>query len=139
MHVVATYKNGLETIYINGAAQAQVLDLKSDGIIGLGTKKTQVARAAYSFFYFFPVSFLFAAFLSRLSNGWLARLLPLAISAGLCAATEFFQVIVFARTADYSVILWSVFMAGFGTFGGRAFASPERCENVFFGRGSLAG
>jgi hypothetical protein len=138
-HIVATYKNGVESFYINGEPQPKILDLTRDGIIGLGTRKTQIGWMAYSFFYYFPVSFAFAAFLSARSNGLMSRLLPFAIGAGLCAVTEVFQVLVFARIANSSVILWSLFMAGLGTFSGRAFALPERCQNVFSRRGSFVG
>ena len=137
-HVVATYKNGLEIIYINGFPQSEVLDLKSDGIIGFGTRKTQVARAAYSFFYFFPVSFLVAAFLSSMVNPFLSRLVPLIIGAGLSLVAEVFQVLAFTRETDHSVILWSMFMAALGTFSGLAFALPERGINVLRTRGSFA-
>jgi glycopeptide antibiotics resistance protein len=125
-HLVATYKNGVETLYLNGRQQADVLDLTKDGIIGFGTRKTALAAAAYSFFYFFPVSFLCATFLSRRANGLMSRLLPFALGAGLCAVNEVFQMIVFARGADFSVIFWSLFMAALGTFSGQAFCLPER-------------
>jgi glycopeptide antibiotics resistance protein len=120
-HIVATYKDGIETSYLNGKQQPEVSDLTSDGIVGFGTKKTGLAQLAYSFFYFFPVSFFSALFFSRWSaTPTNSLLVPFAIAIGLLVATEFFQAFAFDRAVDFPLIGYGLMIPALGSLSGRA-------------------
>ena len=133
-HVVATYKNGVEKLYVNGRQQAHVLELTSDGVVGFGTRKIAVAQLAYLFFYFFPVSFFLSV---RLSSGsanftnaslqigdgdasefFRVFFLPVGTATGLLAGTEIFQVYAFERSFDIGLIDYGVLIAASGAVSG---------------------
>jgi hypothetical protein len=125
-HVVATYKDGVQRSYINGKQQPEVVDLTRDGIVGFGTRKTAVAQLAYSFFYFFPVSFFLTLFFSTRSGGPInSLLLPFAIAIGLLMVTEFFQAFAFDRAIDIRLIGYGLMIAGLGTLSGRVFITNQ--------------
>jgi glycopeptide antibiotics resistance protein len=120
-HVVATYKDGVERSYLNGKQQSEVVDLTREGIVGFGTRKTAVAQLAYSFFYFFPVSFFSALFFSTRSGGPINSLvLPFAVAIGLLMLTEFFQAFAFDRAIDIALIGYGTTIAALGALSGRA-------------------
>jgi Concanavalin A-like lectin/glucanases superfamily len=125
-HVVATYKNGIERLYINGKQRSEVLNLTSEGIVGFGTRRTPIALTAYSFFYFFPVTFICAIFFLRRSRRVTKTLLlPAAIGIGLLSITETFQAIAFHRAVDISLIIYGVVVAALGTLSGQLFETRE--------------
>jgi glycopeptide antibiotics resistance protein len=126
-HVIATYKHGVERFYLNGQQQSEVLDLTSHGVIGFGTKKTPITQIAYCFFYFFPVGFLFAIFLSRLSKGLVTiLLLPAGIATGLLVVTELFQSFAFDRGIDTTLISYGMMIATLGGLSGRSLVTKDR-------------
>jgi glycopeptide antibiotics resistance protein len=101
VHIVATYKAGIQKLYSNGAELPETLDLTRDGIIGFGARKTTIAHFAYSFFYFAPMSFLCASFFSRRAKTVIEGLLmPIALTMTLLSITECFQASVFDRSVD---------------------------------------
>jgi glycopeptide antibiotics resistance protein len=123
-HVVATYTNGVERLYLNGKQQPELLNLTSDGIVGFGTRKTAVTQLAYTFFYFFPVSFfLVLFFLARSGDPTNSVLLALAITIGLLIVTEFFQSFAFDRRLDVPLLAYGLIIAALGAVSGRVFAT----------------
>jgi hypothetical protein len=105
VHLVATYRDGVARLYVDGREQPHALDLPSDGIIGLGTGRTTVAAAAYAFFYFFPAAFFAAGFFSGRSRQLThAVLLPAVVATGLLIAAELFQVFAFHRAIDLRLL-----------------------------------
>ncbi len=134
-HVVATYKKGVERLYVNGKQQAEVLNLTRDGIIAFGTRRTPVTAAAYSFFYFFPVSFLSVTFLLAHAKILMAVLSSVVIGAGLAVLTETFPDLgLFEEHRYLAFILWSCY-ARHGS-GKRPDLSYRRAS-VVFGLGRL--
>jgi glycopeptide antibiotics resistance protein len=129
-HVVTTYKNGVERSYLNGKEQPEVV-LTRDGIVGFGTRKTAVAQLAYTFFYFFPVSFfLVLFFLARSGDPTNSLLLALVISMGLLIVTEFFQSFAFDRRIDVPLIAYGLIIAALGAVSGRVFATNNGGPNT---------
>jgi glycopeptide antibiotics resistance protein len=121
VHLVATYKEGVERLYVNGREQPH-LHLPSGGIIiGFGTGRTALAAAAYAFFYFFPVGFFAAGFFSSWSRGFgRAALLSTVLAAGMLIATELFQVFAFQRVFDIRLVgVGVVVAAALGVLGER--------------------
>ena len=117
-HLVATYKSGVEKLYLNGRQQADVLDLTRDGIIAFGTRRTPSSAAAYCFFYFLPVSFLGATFLSAHFKRPTALLSSAGVGAGLATVTEVFQTFAFSRDADMWVLFFGIVMPAVGALSG---------------------
>jgi Concanavalin A-like lectin/glucanases superfamily len=125
-HVVVTYEQGIERLYMNGAQRPESVNLVTDAIIGFGTRKTPTAQIAYSFLYFFPVAFVFAAYFSRRSVGGPYRLYALAIAVGLCTATELVQAFAFERSVDVPIIGYGLMIGLVGGLSGYAFTGIER-------------
>jgi glycopeptide antibiotics resistance protein len=119
VHLVATYKDGVERLYVNGRAQPPALDLPNEIIVGFGTGRTLMAEAAYAFFYFFPAAFFSARFFAAQSRGFArATLLPAAIASLPLLAAELFQVYAFHRAVDISLIGVGLLVAALGAIGG---------------------
>jgi glycopeptide antibiotics resistance protein len=123
-HVVATYRGGVEKLFVNGREHPDKVDLrKPDIIIAFGTKNNPVAQMAYSFFYFFPVSFFFSWTLSRRSAGCRAiLLLPAVLAVSLLSVAEVFQAYVFARPIDLVLLSCGAVVGMFGALCGASFA-----------------
>ena len=117
-HIVATYKDHIQRLYVNGAEQPETLNLRTDGIIGFGTRKTAIAQLAYSFFYSTPVSFVCAVFLSRFEDSMIGVLIPAGVTVGLLAFTEVFQAFAFSRTIDVGLMAYGVMFAVLGALSG---------------------
>jgi hypothetical protein len=127
--LVATYEDGVERLYINGKQQAEGLDLPNDGIVGFGTRRTLITRFAYSFFYFFPVSFFLTLFFSTPADRVFKRVLvPIAIATGLAVLSEGFQALLFKRSLDESLLLAGIIIAMLGALSGQIFAVGDRIE-----------
>jgi glycopeptide antibiotics resistance protein len=115
-HIVATYKDGVERLYVNGRAQPRSLSLMSEGMIGFGTVRTPATAAAYGFFYFFPAGFFATGSFSRRSRSFArATLLSAAVAAGLLITTELFQAFAFDRAIDILLITFGLLAAALGS------------------------
>jgi hypothetical protein len=83
--------------------------------------KTMLARIAYSFFYFFPLSFLLARFCSTRAKVVRSTLwLPTAVGVGLLTLTEACQAIAFHRAIDLTLIGCGLLMGLFAALSGVA-------------------
>lgn len=112
-HVVATYGQGVERLYIDAVQRSPPLELASEGIVGLGTPRSALARVAYTFVYFFPVTFALAAYaLPRSPASRAARRLAFAVGAGLFAAAETVQILVLERGPDLPLLFVAVAVLG---------------------------
>jgi VanZ family protein len=130
-HIVATYQNGMEKLYINGKQQAKTLNLPSDGIIGFGTRRTLISRIAYSFLYFFPASLFLSLFISMRANHIPKNLfLSVAIATGLVLLSESFQALMFKRPIDLSLLICGVIIAVFGAMSGQILLGTQRIKRV---------
>jgi hypothetical protein len=117
--VVATYKDGIGRLYVNGGERPVIVDLAGDGIIGFGTRKTIGAEIAYSFFYFFPIAVFAAVFFSKRVSGSMQLLPAVAAGAGLLVAAEVFQAVAFERKLDFSLMGYGIIIAAIGALTGR--------------------
>lgn len=125
-HLVASYKSGVQRLFVDGVKQSKTLNLTSDGVIGLAIPKSVAARIAYSFFYFVPVSALIAGFLStRLRHRTKILGVPIVVTTGLLGLTETCQAFLFHRTIDLQLIVWGTITAILGAYIGRLFVSLE--------------
>ena len=125
-HLVASYKSGVQRLFVNGVKQPKALDLTSDGVIGLAIPKSVAARIAYSFFYFVPVSALLAAFLStRLGQRIKILGMSIVLTTGLLGLTETGQALLFDRSIDLQLIAWGVIATTLGAYLGRLLVSPD--------------
>jgi glycopeptide antibiotics resistance protein len=123
-HVVVTYAQGIERVYVNGRQQPDILDVTREVIIGFGTRKTPIAQIAYSFFFFFPVSLFFSRFLSSRGTALKTTLLmPVALGAGLLSITEVFEAFAFDRAVDYPLMGYGVIIAAIASLVGIGFPS----------------
>jgi glycopeptide antibiotics resistance protein len=126
VHVVATYKDGIERLYINGLQRPEKLNLATDGIVGFATRKTPVAQFAHSFVYFFPLSFLLSVFWSNRPgcSAW-QTLIPVAAIAGISAITEVVQAFMLTRAIDSAAITYGMVIGIIGVLSSTRFASPR--------------
>jgi VanZ family protein len=105
VHIVATYKNARGELYVNGEESSGGIDLTTDVIVAFASHKTLIARIAYSFFYFFPLSLLLARFGSTRAEDFRSALwLPTGVGVGLLALTEACQAMAFHRAIDLVLI-----------------------------------
>jgi VanZ like family/Concanavalin A-like lectin/glucanases superfamily len=125
-HVVVTYVQGIERVYVNGRQQPDILDVTKDVIIGFGTRNTPLAQRAYSFFFFFPVSLFCSMFLSSGGSPLHARvLISAAAGAGLLAIAEIFQAFAFDRAIDVPLMGYGVIIAATASLIGAGFLMPR--------------
>ena len=124
-HVVATYKDGIERLYVNGREHPDNVDLnKADIMVAFGTKKHPLSQLGYSVFYFFPVSFLGSWLLrARSANYAITVLLPATIAFILLGLAEYFQAHVFARPVDLHLLGYGVVVGSVGALCGASFAN----------------
>jgi VanZ like family/Concanavalin A-like lectin/glucanases superfamily len=124
-HVVVTYKEGIESLYVDGHARPDNRDLKkADIIVAFGTKKNPVAQMAYTFVYVFPVSCFLSLVFSQQFKGFIATLLtPVTIAVGLLSIAEVFQAHVFSRAIDLSLLGYGIIIAIAGAFTGTILAT----------------
>jgi glycopeptide antibiotics resistance protein len=121
VHLVATYKDGVEKLFINGAQEPRTLDLTRDGIIGLGTRSTAMGRIAYSFLYTFPAALLLALyFRDGAARGLGGLIVPAAMAMGVALGTELFQAIAFNRTIDIWLMVIATIAAVLGGLAGHS-------------------
>ena len=138
-HVVVTYKGGIEHLFINGAQRPENIDLARDAILGFGTRKTDVAQMAYSFFYFLPASFVFSVFISNRSifpvYGWI---LSGTLAAGLASITAVLQAFILGRGIDSEVIYYGMLVGVLGGLSGTSFAQRYGCTESLTTRSERA-
>jgi hypothetical protein len=131
-HVVTTYREGIEKLYVDGREHPAKVNLKkADSIVAFGSKKNRLARMAYSFSYFFPVSFFLSWVLSKKSaSRSMTLLLPAITAVGLLSIAEGFQAYVFARPVDLVLIGCGAVVGMVGALCGASFAketsAPQR-------------
>jgi hypothetical protein len=118
-HVVATYRQGIERLYVNGHEHPNKLDVTKDVIIAFGAPKSMLAQIGYAFFYFFPVSLFVAAFLSSRNGAFIGTFLTAAATGtGLMVVTEISQSLLFNRTIDFSILGYGLIIAICGSLAG---------------------
>jgi VanZ family protein len=118
-HVVATYSQGLQSLYVNGNEYPKKLDVTKDVVIAFGARKTVLAQIGYGFFYFFPVCLFVAAFLSiRYAAFTSAFLIAVATAMGLMVITEIVQSVLFDRSVDLILIGYGLIIAIIGSLAG---------------------
>jgi hypothetical protein len=124
MHLVATYKDGVERLYVNGTEHLYSIDLATEGMIGFAVKRSPIAKIAYSFFYFLPLACLSAVVISTQGQGVTATLiLSMAIGTSLLSITEIFQAIAFARSLDLPLLGYGTLTGMIGALSGIAFTT----------------
>jgi VanZ family protein len=100
-HLTVTYKDGVRKLFVDGREYPYAnFDLRiGDFIVSFGNNP--VARIAYSFVFFFPVSFLFSRELSKRSMPYSVILLvSVTIALSLLGMAEVFQSYLFGRSVD---------------------------------------
>jgi glycopeptide antibiotics resistance protein len=125
-HVVATYNQGLQRLYVNGNEYPNKLDVTKDVVIAFGAKKTVLAQIGYGFFYFFPVCLFVAAFLSTRNGAFIGTFLTaVATGTGLMAITEIVQSLLFNRTVDFLLIGYGLIIAILGSLVGAGLPTSQ--------------
>jgi hypothetical protein len=128
LHLVATYKDGIERLYVNGREHTDPVDMAADSMVGFAVKRSSIAKIAYSFFYFFPVTCLLALLFSSQGKGLGATfLLPIALGTSVLSMTEIFHAIAFDRPLDLPLLGYGSLTVTIGTLCGVVFAE-ERSE-----------
>ena len=118
-HLVVTYKGGFRELFVNGRKYPyKNFDLRlADFIVGFGSNP--FAQIAYSWVFFFPVSFFFSRALSkRFPDCRLSLLVPAAIAVSLLSAAEMLQAHLFARSVDWVFVACGVVVVLAGAFCG---------------------
>jgi VanZ family protein len=130
-HVVITYKDGVERLYIGGRISATNSSLKQAEIIaGFGTKKNPISQIAFGLFYFFPVSLFLAFFLSGRRRSFIITLcVPATIAFGLLSVTEIFQAYNITRAIDSSMFGYGIASVAIGAFSGAMLGRKGRATN----------
>src|SRR5215813_11871992 len=132
-HLVATYKGGVETLFVNGQEHPDKVDLsKANIIVAFGTKNNPVAQMAYSFFYFFPGSFFGSWVLSSKSASSIKLVLPAMIAVGLLSMAEGFPAYVLARPVDLLLLSYGVVVGMIGALCGASLARKHRHRDESF-------
>ena len=127
VHLLASYREGVQRVFINGVERVESLDLNRDGITGFGARKTGIGRLAYSFFFFAPVSFFCAAFVSGHAQTFMRKLsIPIMIATSLLSATELMQAFLFDRAVDSQLILCGAVISSIMGFAGMTSAPVSR-------------
>lgn len=122
-HLLVTYKEGVETLYVDGRKYSEDLDLKKSANLAFGTRKTPLARVAYVLVYFFPVSFFFSFVLSNRFRGFAGKFpAPAILAVSLLTITEGFQAYLFARTIDLPLLAYGVVIGIAGALAGATLA-----------------
>jgi hypothetical protein len=126
-HLIATYKNGVEKLYVDGREHPDRVDLtKADIMVAFGTKKSPLSQLAYSLFYFFPVSFFYSrALRARSVNYSITVLLAVTIAVTLLGLAEYFQAHALARPFDLHLLGYGVLVGIVGAGCGAFFAKAE--------------
>lgn len=127
-HIVATYAEGKEKLYVNGREHPDGLDLTADAMIGFGyaATKNPIAQVAYSFFYFYPVSFVLSTFLLTQGKSIHASLLlSVAIGTSLLSMAEILQAFAFGRGIDVPLIGYGVIVGLVGAGSGVVFTEAR--------------
>jgi hypothetical protein len=126
-HLVATYRDGVEKLYVDGREHSDRVDLtKADVMVAFGTKKSPLSQLAYSLFYFFPVSFFCSrALRARSVNYSITVLLAVTIAATLLGLAEYVQAHIFARPFDLHLLGYGVLVGMVGAGCGGFFAKAE--------------
>lgn len=118
-HVVAVFRDGRLELFVNGAKSGN-LDLKHEAMIGLPARRTQGARVAYAFLYFFPFTLFWSSLLARKSRyawlGWLAAVIFLFAGESIQAAKA-------ERPFDLAFLLIGILMISLAFLVSR-FSSP---------------
>jgi glycopeptide antibiotics resistance protein len=131
VHIVATYQDRQGKIYVNGRESSGGVDLATDVIVGFNSRKIPIAQIAYSFFYFFPLSFFLARWLSTRSRSFGSMwVLPTALAAGLLALTETSQALIFHRSLDLYLISYGILIALLGACSGVASSERDKIRPV---------
>src|SRR5262249_5481366 len=122
VHLVVTYKDRIHKLFVNGRKDPyQNFDLRlADFIVSFGNNP--VAQVAYSFIYFFPVSFIFSRALSKRSRVYVGALVvPVIIAVSLLSIGEFIQAGLFARSIDCAFIGYGIVVVIAGALSGVCF------------------
>ena len=121
--LVVTYKGGVHKLFVNGRKYPNNnFDLRlANFVVSFGNNRA--AQFAYSFVYFFPVSFLLSHWLSKRSFAYPVTLLVAAsIAASLLGMTEAVQACLFARSVDLAFVGYGVVVVLAGALCGMFFA-----------------
>ena len=126
-HLVATYRDGVEKLYVDGREHSDRVDLtKADVMIAFGTKKSPLSQLAYSLFYFFPASFFCSwALRARFENNSITVLLAAAIAVILLGLAEYVQAQAFARPFDLHLLGYGAVSGIVGALCGASFVKER--------------
>lgn len=116
-HLVATYKDGFETLFVNGTEHTRLALF--DGIKLLGFFGNNVlSKAAFCFFFFFPLSFLCYAFFSNSFEGTTKTLIiTVSLSFGLLLVIELLYVALFPnKNFDFALLYLALIVELLNTF-----------------------
>jgi len=130
VHIVATYQGTRGDLYVNGEESSGGIDLATDILVAFTPHKTLIDRIAYSFFYYFPFSFLLARFCStRVKDCRSTLWLPITAGVGLITMTEACQAIAFHRALDLALLGCGLLMSLVATLSGVASVQASKTQS----------
>ena len=130
IHVVATYKQGIEELYLNGNKHPESVDLAAETVVGLRARKTWRSELAYAFCYCLPTGFFLANFLSRRAGIASSLLQSVALVALPLITTEIYRGVVLRRSSDFPLMECGVAIGTVGAFAGAFYAKRYHGANV---------
>ncbi len=105
VHLLTTYRNAVEKLFLNGALCSDTVDLTWSTVIGLAAKNLPPAQTAYALCYFFPAALLLAmsaqAKYESLLRCWA---FGLAISSSFLVLPELLRLVLLGRNLDWSLL-----------------------------------
>ncbi|MER3447002.1 MAG: hypothetical protein C4291_09240 [Candidatus Dadabacteria bacterium] len=114
-HLVITYENGIERLFVNGLQHSQIA-IFDDNLIDLFGKNI-LGKIAFCFSFFIPLGFLFYALL--LNNPWgfiTISMLSSFFSFGLLVIMEVLNFVIFPQDFDFTLLYSGVLVGIFNIF-----------------------
>lgn len=102
-HLVVTYENGMERLFVNGSQHSQIVlfDNKLSKFFG----RNILGNIAFCFSFFLPLSFLFYAFLLNYPWGIIKlSMLSSSFSFGLLVIIEVLNAVIFPQGFDFTLL-----------------------------------
>jgi VanZ family protein len=139
VHLVVTYKGGVRKLFVNGRKYPYSnFDLRlGDFIVSFGNNP--VAQVAYSFIFFFPVSFIFSRALAKRSMPYLGvLLLPAIVAFSFSLMAEVIQAHLFGRSVNLAFVSYGIVVVMAGALCGMFIGTDTQAvEGDFLASGSI--
>jgi hypothetical protein len=115
-HVVATYRDGIETVFVDGVEHSSLA--LSDNIKLLGFfGNNMLSKIAFCFFFFFPLGFLlYFLFLNYFGESIKSSVFTVFLISGLLFVIEVIYLALFPKSFDFNLLFIVVLIGIFTVF-----------------------